>query len=41
MTEIQILHIYIKELQKMLSKEKIDKAIINLQKEVENVWETK
>lgn len=39
MTEIQILHIYIKELQKMLSKEKIDEAINNLQKEVEKCME--
>lgn len=41
MTQIDILQMYIKELQKFLNKKDIDKAIINLQKEVENVWKTK
>ena len=34
MTQIEVLQMYIKELQKLLSKEDIEKAMINLQKEV-------
>lgn len=35
MTQIEVLQMYIKELQKLLSQNQIDKAILNLQKEVE------
>lgn len=35
MTQIEVLQMYIKELQKLLSQSQIDKAIGNLQKEVE------
>lgn len=38
MTQEEILRMYIKELQRFLTKSEIDKAMINLQKEVQNVW---
>lgn len=40
MTQIEMLQLYIKELQKLLPQSDIDKAMLNLQKEVENVRQT-